>query len=123
MKSAVLPIILLAVLLNTAAQLLLKAGMNRMGQFELAFSKMFNLGTQILVNPFLMLGFATYVISMLIWMYVLSKVEVSFAYPMISLGYVLNAITAYYLFGESLSMLRMLGILTILCGVYLVARS
>ncbi len=123
MKLVVLPLILLAVFLNTGAQLLLKAGMNRFGQFEFAFSKLMNIGTQLMVNPYIMLGFLTYVISVLVWLLVLSRVDVSYAYPMISLGYILNALTAYYLFGETLSLMRMLGILVILCGVYLVARS
>lgn len=123
MKITVFPLIFFAVILNTGAQLLLKAGMNRLGQFEFAFSKLINIGTQVMVNPFVLLGFLTYVISVLVWLLVLSRVEVSFAYPMISLGYVLNALTAYYLFGEALSISRMIGILIILCGVFLVARS
>jgi multidrug transporter EmrE-like cation transporter len=123
MKVVVLPLILLAVFLNTGAQLLLKAGMNRFGEFEFALPKLINIGTQLVLNPYIMLGFLTYVISVLVWLLVLSRVDVSFAYPMISLGYILNALTAYYLFGEALSLTRMVGILIILCGVYLVARS
>lgn len=123
MKIGLLPLILFAVVLNSAAQLFLKAGMNRVGQVEFAFSKLMSLGTQIMVNPYVLLGFLTYVISVLVWLLVLSRVEVSVAYPMISLGYVLNALTAYYLFGEALSASRLLGIIVILCGVYLVAKS
>ncbi len=54
---------------------------------------------------------------------VLSRVQVSFAYPMLSIGYVVNALAAYYLFGEPLTSLRMLGIFIIITGVYLVAQT
>jgi multidrug transporter EmrE-like cation transporter len=50
-------------------------------------------------------------------------VPVSIAYPMLSLGYVINAIAAYYLFGEDVSYMRWLGIGFIVLGVWLVARS
>jgi len=123
MKLMVLPYILAGVILNTTAQLLLKAGVNRIDQFEFAWSKIVQAGLQVATNPFIVMGLCAYVFSVAIWLVVLSKVEVSIAYPMISLGYVLNAITAYYLFGEDLTLSRLVGILVILLGVYLVARS
>jgi multidrug transporter EmrE-like cation transporter len=53
----------------------------------------------------------------------LSKVPVSIAYPMLSIGYVVNAVAAHYLLGEGLSAMRMTGIGVIIVGVFLVARS
>jgi len=53
----------------------------------------------------------------------LSRVEVSIAYPMLSIGYVLNAVAAWYLFGESLTAQKLVGIGFIVAGVFLVARS
>jgi multidrug transporter EmrE-like cation transporter len=50
-------------------------------------------------------------------------VQVSIAYPMLSIGYVLNAVAAWYLFGESVSPMRLAGIGIIVVGVYIVARS
>lgn len=123
MKSTVLPLIFFAIILNTGAQLLLKAGMNRLGHFEFALSKLVSIGSQVIINPFVLLGFTIYAVSVIVWLLVLSRIEVSVAYPMVSLGYVLNALTAYYLFGESLTPVRLIGILIILCGVYMVARS
>ncbi|MBA2655044.1 MAG: EamA family transporter [Gammaproteobacteria bacterium] len=118
-----MPLILFGVVLNTGAQLLLKAGVNRMGQFDFVWAKIVPLGLQIATNPYILIGLFSYVISVGTWLLVLSRVDVSYAYPMISLGYVLNAVTAYYLFDETLSISRMMGIFVILCGVYLVARS
>lgn len=123
MKMTVFPLILIAVILNTGSQLLLKAGMENIGHFEFSFAKIFEVGLQIILSPFILMGLSIYVVSFAVWLLVLSRVDVGLAYPMVSLGYVLNAITAYYLFGESLTLARLTGILIILIGVYVVARS
>ena len=60
---------------------------------------------------------------MLLWMVVLSRLEVGYAYPFLSLGYVVAAVAGYYFLGESLSILRIAGILVICLGVFMVARS
>ncbi|MFA6409341.1 MAG: SMR family transporter [Gammaproteobacteria bacterium] len=116
-------VVLGAVLLNTAAQLVLKAGMNRIGVFDLTWSTFFPVLGQVAVNPWILLGVVFYVVSMIFWLFLLSRVEVSQAYPLMSLGFVLNAVAAYYIFGDSLSVLRLTGIGLIIVGVFLVARS
>ena len=63
------------------------------------------------------------VISLVVWIMGLSRVEVSVAYPLLSIGYLINAVAAWYLFGESLSALRLTGIGFIIVGVFLVAQS
>jgi multidrug transporter EmrE-like cation transporter len=68
-------------------------------------------------------GMACYVVSLVVWIMGLSRVEVSIAYPMLSVGYVLNAVAAWYLFGEAVSVTRLVGIGIIIIGVYIVARS
>lgn len=123
MKIIMLPLILMGVILNTAAQLLLKAGMLRIGHFDFELNKLLNISYQVMLNPYIIIGLLAYIISFVVWLMVLSRVEISFAYPLISIGYVLSAITAYYFFNEDLSVLRLLGIVVILFGVYLVARS
>jgi len=117
------PLILLGVLLNAGAQLLLKEGMRRIGHFEFAWVNVAPIALQVAVNPFVLLGLFAYVVSVLVWLLVLSRVEVSFAYPMLSIGYIVNAVAGYYLFQENLSMTRITGILIIIAGVYLVTRS
>jgi multidrug transporter EmrE-like cation transporter len=74
-------------------------------------------------NPFIVGGLACYAVSVVVWIMALSRVEVSLAYPMLSIGYVINALAAWYLFGEALTAQRMVGIGTIVVGVFLVARS
>jgi multidrug transporter EmrE-like cation transporter len=63
------------------------------------------------------------VFSVVVWIVGLSRVDVSIAYPMLSLGYVVNAFAAWYLFGEVLSVQRLVGIGIILIGVFVLARS
>jgi multidrug transporter EmrE-like cation transporter len=118
-----LPLIMLGVLLNAGAQLLLKEGMRRVGYFEFAWANAIPVGMQVAANPFVLLGIFAYVVSVGVWLLVLSRVEVSFAYPLLSVGYIVNAIAGYYLFQEHLSVSRITGILIIIAGVYLVTRS
>ena len=81
-----------------------------------------NLGVMV-TNIWLWGAMICYALSILLWMAVLSKVEVSFAYPFLSIGYVVAAVVGYYFFGESLSVIRIVGIVIICIGVYLISRS
>ncbi len=118
-----MPLILAGVLLNAAAQLLLKQGMIQIGQFELEMANLLAIGPRVAVNPFVLLGLASYVISVGAWLVVLSRVDVSVAYPMVSVGYVVTVILGRVLFNEAVTAQRVLGVLVICVGVFLVARS
>ena len=104
--------ILTGVLLNAGAQLLLKAGTNAAP-----------LGLRLAIEPHILAGLACYVVSVVVWVVALSKVPVSMAYPMLSIGYVINAVAAYYLLGETVTPMRLAGIGVIIVGVFIVARS
>lgn len=116
-------LIIVGVLLNTTAQLLLKAGMSQIGHFEFSLANAVPIGLRVMANPPIISGLFAYVVSVGVWLLVLSRVQVSYAYPMLSIGYIVNALAAYYLFGEPLTSMRMIGIFIIIAGVYLVARS
>ncbi len=118
-----LPIILLGVLLNAAAQLMLKEGMRRIGYFDFALANAVPIALQVARNVFIIGGLVLYVVSVAVWLLVLSRVEVSFAYPLLSVGYIVNAVAGYYLFQENLSLTRITGIFIIVVGVYFVTRS
>jgi len=111
------------VLLNATAQLLLKAGTNRVGEFAFALENVVPIGTKLVLNPFILGGLGCYVVSVAVWILGLSRIPVSVAYPMLSVGYIVNAVLAYLLFGESLTAQKMVGIGFIIVGVFLVARS
>ena len=116
-------LILTGVLLNAAAQLLLKAGTNVVGQFEFSMENALPVGMRLATEPHILGGMLCYVVSLVVWIMGLSRVEVSVAYPMLSIGYVINAVAAWYLFGESVSALRLAGIGFIIAGVFLGAKS
>ena len=113
------------VLLNAAAQLMLKAGAASVGAISLSAgaSALWRTGLQLSMHPGILGGLACYVVSVVAWIVALSRADVSVAYPMLSIGYVVNALLAWWIFGEAVSLQRWLGIGVIICGVVLVARS
>ena len=123
MNAVAFSLVLAGVLLNAAAQLLLKAGTNRIGTFDFAVANIVPIGMKIAGSPFVLGGLACYVVSVVIWILALSRVPVSVAYPMLSIGYIVNAAAAWFLFGESLTAQKLVGIGFIIVGVWLVARS
>jgi multidrug transporter EmrE-like cation transporter len=116
-------LLMAGVLLNATAQLLLKAGTNRVGEFAFTWENVVPIGMKLAINPPILAGLACYVVSVMVWIVGLSRVPVSVAYPMLSVGYIVNALAAWMLFGESLTAQKIVGIGFIVVGVFLVARS
>ena len=110
------------VLLNAAAQLLLKAGATRVGPIALDAQALPALQSLAVSGPVLG-GLACYAVSVVAWIVALSRVEVSVAYPMLSVGYVVNALAAAVLFGEALTPMKAAGIVVIIAGVSLLGWS
>jgi len=117
--------VLTGVLLNAAAQLLLKAGARSVGAISMSdgSAALWRSATGLAQHPGIFGGLVCYAISVVVWIVALSRVDVSIAYPMLSIGYVVNAALAWWLFGEQVSAQRWLGIAVIIIGVVLVARS
>jgi multidrug transporter EmrE-like cation transporter len=118
-----IPLILTGVLLNAGAQMLLKKGMLSMGYFEFHFQNLLPVIKKVTINPYILSGLASYVISVAVWLLVLARVEVSYAYPFLSVGYVVVTAMGYFIFQENLSWMRVVGIAVILVGVLLLSRS
>lgn len=125
MKGADFVWILSGVLLNAVAQLLLKAGASSAGSISFAAGApvLWRMAMGLAQHPAILGGLACYAISVLVWIVALSRVDVSIAYPMLSIGYVVNALLAWWLFGEDVGVQRWLGMGVIVIGVVLVARS
>jgi len=115
-------LIFTGVLLNALGQLLLKAGTNAVGRFEFVTDNLVPVAARFAFEPHILAGVACYAVSLVVWIMGLSRIEVSVAYPLLSLGYVINAAAAWYLFGESLSLMRIAGIGFIVLGVCCIAR-
>lgn len=123
MNSSMFGLILVGVLLGAAGQLFLKAGTNRAGKFAFRRDNILPVGWKLATEPRIVAGLVCYVLGVAVWIVALSRVEVSIAYPMVSMGYVVNAIAAWYLFGEAITRSRLVGIGLIVIGVYIVAQS
>ncbi len=126
MTIAIFFLLITGVVLNAGAQLCLKAGMNQIGEITLSgyhWHHILPLALKVFLNSFVLTGLGCYVISVLVWLVVLSRVEVSVAYPMLSLGYVANALIAHFWMHESMSVAKSSGIAIILIGVYLIAKG
>lgn len=123
MNAVSFSLILTGVLLNAAAQLLLKAGTNAVGHFAFHAGNILPVGLKLALQPYVISGMACYAISLVVWIMALSRVPVSIAYPMLSIGYVVNAFVAWQWFGEALAAQKLLGIGFIVVGVVLVARA
>lgn len=123
MNLSSLALILTGVLLNAAAQLLLKSGTNAIGHFQFEAAQIVPIGLRIATSPPILAGLGCYAVSVVVWILALSRVPVSQAYPMLSIGYVVNAAAAWWLFGENLSPAKLGGIALIIAGVVLVGRA
>ncbi len=119
----VLGLILLDVCLNVVGQLSLKYGMSKMGNFSVSLPSLVPVFARAAVNPFILLGVLCYGTGFMVWLVVLAKADVSYAYPMISLGYVFTALLAWMLLGEQVTVTRTVGICITCLGVFIIARS
>ena len=118
-----IPLILFGVMLNAAAQLLLKKGMMSIGHFAFTGGEILRIVPVVALNFASVGGLFSYVVSVAVWMLVLSRVDVSAAYPFLSVGYIIAAVGGWMFFAEQLSVSRILGIAFICVGVFFVARS
>ena len=125
MSSKSMVLILVAVLLGVVGQLLLKMGITQVG--TLAFGSdlagLIQLGLRVFGNLKVLGGFAAYGLSSLFWLVVLSKVDLSLAYPMLALNYVLVPLTAWVFLGEQVPTLRWLGAGVVIIGVVIISRT
>ena len=117
-------LIIISVSLSACAQILLKSGMSS-GSVQRAFTENFTISSvfSVLMNAYVMGGLCVYFGSALVWLIVLSKVEVSIAYPFVALGFVLTAVVGHTLFGEALTIQRLAGIVLVCAGVGVLARG
>jgi len=117
----VLALVLVSVALGAFGQMFMKLGLKErpIDLAQLASFKLF----ETIFQRYVFVGVVMYMLAVLLWFVVLSKAELSFAYPLISLAYIMTAFIAYFVFGERISLIRWVGILLILGGVFLITRS
>ena len=116
-------ILFCGVLLNALAQLGLKAATRVSGPLIAGDAGVWQRALEVLVVPSFWYAMLAYGLSVIVWVVGLSRVPVSQAYPLLSLGYVINIGLAWWLLGEVPNVQRVAGIGIIVLGVVLVARS
>ena len=112
-----IPLIVLGVLLNAAAQICLKKGLNAAGGMTLEVGPLFRL----MLEPWVLAGLACYAVSVVLWAGALNLVEVNYAYPFLALGFLANALLSRALLGETIPPLRWAALALIIAGVALQA--
>ena len=113
-----------AVFFNVVGQVALKRGMTEVGFVTSDLARLPAMALRTLTSPFIMLGFAAYVVSTVLWLIILSRVDLSLAYPSLnSLAYVLVVVSSWLFLGENVSPTRWLGLLIVCAGMFLVMRS
>ncbi len=123
MTWAAFALVMTGVLLNAIAQLALKASVSDTGIINLDIQSLLTSAGSLASSLWLWLGLICYAVSVVVWILALSRVDVSIAYPMLSIGYIVNAIAASQLFNEPMGMGKVIGIGIIMLGVYVLARS
>jgi multidrug transporter EmrE-like cation transporter len=123
MKLADFGVLLCGVLLNAFAQLWLKAATQVTGPMVTTDGNLMGQALKLLAVPPFWYALSAYGVSVIVWTVGLSRVPVSQAYPLLSLGYVLNIGLAWWFFAEVPNATRVVGVAVIIVGVVLVARS
>jgi len=118
-----IPLILAVVSTNALSQILLKKGMMTIGHFEFSSSSLATVFPRVAFNLYIISGLAMLVFSMGLHLMVLSRVELSFAYPFLSISYILVLIAGYLMFGEDINYYRMAGVALICVGTVFIAHS
>ncbi len=109
-----------SVLLGVLGQLFMKKGMMEIGA---TLAPNINTIFSIIFQIWVILGLLCYASAMLIWLAVLAELDLSYAYPLLSSGYILVALGSWLMFKESISLIRWIGIIVIFGGVVITARK
>jgi drug/metabolite transporter (DMT)-like permease len=112
----------LSIFLGVVAQVFIKKGLTVVGTLDFS-QQLVNSYLRILFSPLVLVGLALYFLGVFFWLYALSKVELSFAFPFVSLSYVLVVLFSWLVLGENISYLRWVGVFVICLGVVLISRS
>ena len=117
-------LIIISIILSTSAQLALKAGMTS-SVVQAALSQKFRLmsAIDIIFHPFIIFGLLCYIASVAAWLGVLSRMEVSSAYPFVAVAIVLTAVFGWLLFDDNFSAGKIIGTTLIVIGVVVLARG
>jgi drug/metabolite transporter (DMT)-like permease len=119
-----LTLVLICVLAGAAGQIFWKEGMSGLGRIN-GMGDLLQLKTawDIFTNKYIIIGLFLYAMSVFLWLGAMSTLDVSFMYPLLSLGYVVTTILAIIFIGENITLIRWAGIAFVIAGCFLITRS
>ena len=121
-KSLIL--IFINILIGSVGQLMFKSGMMQVGRIGVGeISRPLATLGMVFTNPYILLALPLYAAALIMWLIVLSRLQLSFAYPFLSMAYVVNALLAQAILGEHISLLRWVAIGLICSGVIVMTRT
>lgn len=112
-----------AILLLVAGQTCLKLGLNAVGGVSFLGGDVRESVARLFATPYIALGFVFYGTSAILWLDVLSKLDFSFAFPLVSMTYVFSQIIGRFVFHETITWERLAGVCLIIVGVLFIMRS
>lgn len=116
-------IILSSILMSSTAHILLKKGMMTHALNGMKSDGVFSLAWTVGTNIWVLGGMFLHVSALVVWLWALSKVDISFAYPFLALGYVLVSAMAWLWLGEELSQMKIIGMVVIVIGILILAKA
>ena len=122
MKTAII-YILISVLTSAVGQLMLKKGMNDLGSITLSMDHLIPNLWRMATNPYVFVGLVIYLAGTVFWLAALSRVDLSYAYPFASVGYIIMLVASWLMFDEKITLSRVLGTVVIGIGVLLIYRD
>ncbi len=122
MKAVDIFLILISVAFTSIAQLLLKFAMNSVGKVDFSLDGIFSLFCKSVKNIYFYSGVFVFALSLLIWLFVLSRVPVSVAYPFVGVGCIFTMLFAFIFLNESISLSKIVGVMSVCLGIILISR-
>lgn len=114
--------ILIPVTAAAIGQMILKVGMTQVG--ELKFSDgLVNIFSRTFTNLYVLGGLAFFGVNAILWLVVLSREKLSFAYPMVAFAYIVTILLSKFLLHEDIPLLRWAGLFVIIVGILMIAKS
>jgi multidrug transporter EmrE-like cation transporter len=124
MTISILLLIIISVWLSALAQISLKMGMSGGGVVNaLNEGGILQIATSIIQSGWILTGFFLYVVGAILWLFVLARVEVSYAYPFVGIGFIFTMVLGKIFLGDQITVIRITGALVVIIGLAMVARS
>lgn len=114
-------LIFLTDLCDTVSQLLLKSAINSLDLHINTVGKVIRLMVRLIMAPRVLAGFVFSALSLFVWLFVLTKSDLNFAFSMDSMRYILIALASVFVLKEKIGILRWIGIFSVICGIVIVA--